>query len=297
MDARGSAVPGATAEEQGEGIPAFLYPWRMQPDNLATRAHVCLLLTDPDAKIAALDTLLTNWQKGLVPLPDSIEPALAIATPGRPEKPLLVPPQSVPRRSAGTRAGHAALIHALAHIEFNAINLALDAAYRFRGLPRDYYSDWLQVAFEEAHHFGLLREHLRNLGYDYGAFSAHDGLWEMAVKTAHDPLHRMALVPRLLEARGLDASPAIIAKLRNIGDARGAEILEIILRDEIGHVRIGNRWYEYFCAQRGLDPAEEFQKLLSEYGASRPRPPFHHQARIMAGFSEQELHYLEMGQE
>jgi uncharacterized ferritin-like protein (DUF455 family) len=262
---------------------------------LPERTLHCLLLADPDEKSTALDALYADWQKGVVPLPDSIEPALAIATPGRPALPLLVPPQNVPRRSAGTRAGHAALIHALAHIEFNAINLALDAAYRFRGLPRDYYTDWLQVAFEEACHFRLLREHLRNLGYDYGAFSAHDGLWEMAVKTAHDPLHRMALVPRLLEARGLDASPAIIAKLRNIGDVRGAEILEIILRDEIGHVRIGNCWYEYFCAQRGVDPAEEFQRLLKGYGASRPRPPFHKEARRAAGFSEVELRYLESG--
>jgi uncharacterized ferritin-like protein (DUF455 family) len=265
------------------------------PQHLAERTLHCLLLADPDAKIAALNALHADWQKGIVPFVDSIEPAQIIATPGRPEKPALVPPQKVARRSAGTRAGHAALIHALAHIEFNAINLALDAAYRFRELSRDYYTDWLQVAFEEAYHFNLLRGHLRTLGYDYGSFSAHDGLWEMAVKTAHDPLHRMALVPRLLEARGLDASPAIITKLRNIGDARGAQILEIILRDEIGHVRIGNRWYEYFCAQRGVEPAEEFQKLLQEYGASRPRPPFHKEARRAAGFSEVELRYLETG--
>jgi uncharacterized ferritin-like protein (DUF455 family) len=186
------------------------------PQHLAERTLHCLLLADPDAKIAALNALHADWQKGIVPFVDSIEPAQIIATPGRPEKPALVPPQKVARRSAGTRAGHAALIHALAHIEFNAINLALDAAYRFRELSRDYYTDWLQVAFEEAYHFNLLRGHLRTLGYDYGSFSAHDGLWEMAVKTAHDPLHRMALVPRLLEARGLDASPAIITKLRNM---------------------------------------------------------------------------------
>jgi len=269
---------------------------RMHP-TLPERTLHCLLLADPNAKASAIDALHADWQRGVVPLPDSMEPAQTIATPGRPEKPLLVPPQHVPRRSAGTREGHAALIHALAHIEFNAINLALDAAYRFRGLPRDYYTDWLQVAFEEARHFQLLREHLRTLGYDYGAFSAHDGLWEMAVKTAHDPLHRMALVPRLLEARGLDASPAIITKLRNIGDARGAQILEIILRDEIGHVRIGNRWYVNFCAQRGVDPAEEFQSLLNEYGASMPRPPIHMKARRAAGFSESELRYLESGKD
>jgi uncharacterized ferritin-like protein (DUF455 family) len=262
---------------------------------LSERALHCLLLADPDTKFAAVEVLRADWQQGLVPLTDTAVPVQTIESPGRPEKPPLVPPQNVPRRSAGTREGHAALIHALAHIEFNAINLALDAAYRFRGLPRDYYTDWLQVASEEAYHYRLLRDHLCTLGYDYGAFSAHDGLWEMAVKTAHDPLHRMALVPRLLEARGLDASPAIIAKLRNIGDARGAEILEIILRDEIGHVRVGNRWYEYFCTQRGLNPAEEFQKLLKEYGASRPRPPFHREARRAAGFNDVELRYLETG--
>ena len=264
--------------------------------NLTERTQYCLLLADPDAKIAALETLHADWAEGIVPLTLNLERAQTLDTPGRPENPTLVPPQNVPRRSVGTPEGHAALLHAITHIEFNAINLALDAAYRFHGLPHDYYSDWLQVAFEEAYHFRLLREHLRNLGSDYGAFSAHDGLWEMAVKTAHDPLHRMALVPRLLEARGLDASPAIITKLRNIGDTRGAEVLEIILRDEIGHVRTGNRWYEYFCAQRNLDPAEEFQKLLKEYGASKPRPPFHNEARRAAGFSEQELRSLGVSQ-
>ena len=261
--------------------------------NFTQRTHYCLLLADPDAKMGAIGALHAEWQKGLVPLADSLEPAPILDAPGRPERPLLVPPQNVPRRSVGSSEGHAALLHAITHIEFNAINLALDAAYRFRDLPHEYYSDWLQVAFEEAYHFRLLREHLRNLGFDYGAFSAHDGLWEMTAKTAHDPLHRMALVPRLLEARGLDASPAIITKLRNIGDARGAQILGIILRDEIGHVRIGNRWYEYFCRQRRLDPIEEFRRLLNAYGASKPRPPFHKEARRAAGFSELELAFLE----
>jgi uncharacterized ferritin-like protein (DUF455 family) len=255
----------------------------------------CLMLPDPDAKCAAVEDLRDAWRAGDLAWPPADGPVESVNIPGRPERPQLVPPQNVPRRSAGTRAGHAALIHALAHIELNAINLALDAAYRFSELPHNYYTDWLQVAFEEAYHFGLLREHLRSLGYDYGSFDAHDGLWEMAVKTAHDPLHRMALVPRLLEARGLDASPAIITKLRNIGDARGADILEIILRDEIGHVRVGNRWYEYFCAQRHLDPADEFRKLLKQYGASSPRPPLHTTARRAAGFSDVELRYLETG--
>jgi len=261
---------------------------------LDTRALDCMLCRDADAKIAATATLRADWQAGRITRHAGAE-AQDLPSPGRPALPRLVPPQEVPRHSIRTQAGHAALIHALTHIEFNAINLALDAVYRFRDMPRDYYSDWLQVAAEEAYHFGLLRDHLRTLGYDYGAFDAHDGLWQMAVKTAHDPLVRMALVPRLLEARGLDASPAISEKLRRRGDPRGVEILDIILRDEIGHVRIGNRWYEHLCAQRGLDPAETFQMLLDEYDAPRPRPPLHIAARRAAGFSEAELRYLDAG--
>lgn len=183
----------------------------------------------------------------------------------------------------------------MAHIEFNAINLALDAIYRFRALPIEYYGDWLQVAVEESRHFTLLHQHLQTLGFGYGSYEAHDGLWQMCAKTAHDPLVRMALVPRLLEARGLDANPAISMKLAKIGDTRGVQILETILRDEISHVRIGNRWYAHLCAQRGVDPAGEFQKLLKEYGASAPRPPLHRAARRAAGFSDEELAYLETG--
>jgi len=253
------------------------------------RALACLLATNIEAKLDGTAALQADWLAGQLTHAGDSPPAQDIMQPGRPEQPTLVAPQAVQRRSAGTREGHAALIHALAHIEFNAINLALDAVYRFRGLPRDYYSDWLQVAAEEASHFRLLRDHLRTLGSDYGAFPAHNGLWEMAVKTAHDPLHRMALVPRLLEARGLDASPAIIAKLARIGDQRGVDILETILRDEIGHVRIGNRWYGYLCAQRHLDPVATFHALLAIHGASMPRPPFHRAARQAAGFSEEEL--------
>lgn len=260
---------------------------------LFPRALTCLLAADIEEKLDATAALRADWLGGQLTHADVGTSVQAVDRPGRPERPQLVPPHNVRRRSVGTRTGHAALIHALAHIEFNAINLALDAVYRFRGLPRDYYADWLGVAAEESGHFRLLRDHLRTLDFDYGAFPAHDGLWEMAVKTAHDPLARMALVPRLLEARGLDATPAIIAKLAKIGDRRGVEILEIILRDEIGHVRIGNRWYGYFCAQRRLDPVATFRELLAFHGAPKPRPPFHSTARQAAGFSEEELRDLE----
>jgi uncharacterized ferritin-like protein (DUF455 family) len=265
----------------------------MAQTTFADGTLACLLMAEPGEKCAATTALWSDWQTGLLEPPAPETTAEVVDIPGRPARPQLVPHTEIGRHSIHTRQGHAALIHALAHIEFNAINLALDAAYRFRGLPREYYGDWLQVAAEEAHHFSLLRAHLRTLGSDYGEFPAHDGLWQMCRRTAHDPLIRMALVPRLLEARGLDVSPAIIRKLTDIKDSRGVEILEVILRDEIGHVRIGNRWYAYSCTQRGLDPALEFQRLLQVYDVPTPRPPLHRDARLLAGFSEAELAILE----
>lgn len=215
-----------------------------------------------------------------------------IDLPGRPEKPGLVSPQKVPRRRADSLPGRAALIHALAHIEFNAINLALDAAHRFSGMPVAYYAEWLRVAAEEAQHFDLLNTHLATLGYAYGDFPAHNGLWDMALKTAHDPLVRMALVPRVLEARGLDATPLIVEKLRAVNDTRMIDILGVIERDEIGHVAIGSRWFCWLCAARGLDPEVTFRQLLIDYDAPPLKPPFNLAARRLAGFSEPELEWL-----
>lgn len=259
--------------------------------DLHSRAYAVLRERDPVAKCAAARALMHDWEAGRVRR-DRVSPAAEqVLTPGRPERPSLVSPRDVERRKVSTLAGRAALIHSLAHIEFNAVNLALDAVYRFRELPGDFYGDWVRVAAEEAYHFTLLRNHLRALEFDYGSFSAHDGLWEMAVKTAHDPLVRMALVPRLLEARGLDASPALITKLRSSGDRRAAEILEIIQRDEVEHVRIGNRWYAHLCRERGVDALETFRGLLREHGA-RLRAPFDVVARRQAGFSEVEIALL-----
>lgn len=254
------------------------------------QAYACLMQTDADAKCAAVARLVECLPRDDSALGEGIP--LPVPTPGRPPKPELVPPQEVAPRGLGTRTGHAAMIHAFAHIEFNAINLALDATYRFRGLPRDYYADWLRVAAEEAYHFALLRDHLRTLGFDYGDFPAHSGLWDMAQKTAHDALVRMALVPRVLEARGLDVTPGLREKLVRAGDAAGAKILEIVERDEIGHVAIGNRWYRYLCEQRGLAPLATFEKLMREYDAPPVRPPLHEAARRAAGFTEEELAWL-----
>ena len=209
--------------------------------------------------------------------------------PGRPARPVLVPHKALARRSERTPEGRAALLHALAHIEFNAINLALDAACRFAGMPTAYYTDWLQVAREEALHFELLRERLRALGHDYGDLPAHDALWEMAEKTRSDVLDRIALVPRTLEARGLDAAPALRDRLQAAGDEASAQVLDIILRDEIGHVAIGNRWFRWLCRTRGLEPLATYARLAALHGAPRPRGPFNLEARRAAGFAEDEL--------
>lgn len=212
--------------------------------------------------------------------------------PGRPEKPELVSPLNVPKRNMRTLEGRAVLIHALAHIEFNAINLALDAIWRFNDMPEAYYTDWLKVAAEEADHFTLLNEHLITLGYRYGYFTGHDSLWEMVDRTKDDVLARMALVPRTMEARGLDASPALRSKLAQAGDMEAAAILDIILLDEIGHVAIGNHWFNWLCQQRGLEPIATYDKLAVQYSAPKLRAPFNIEARLKAGFTEAEIERL-----
>ena len=260
-------------------------------DPLPQRLEACLLARLPEDKVACVHALQADWSTGRVEVYADAERA-PIDRPGHPDTPLLVSPQQVPRRRADTVPGRAALIHALAHIEFNAINLALDAAHRFAGMPSAYYADWLRVADEEARHFDLLNAHLATLGHAYGDFPAHNGLWDMALKTAHDPLVRMALVPRVLEARGLDATPLIVDKLKAVNDMRMVEILGIIERDEIGHVAIGSHWYGWLCGARGLEPVATFRQLLVDYDAPPLKPPFNLAARRAAGFSEPELDWL-----
>jgi uncharacterized ferritin-like protein (DUF455 family) len=253
-------------------------------------ALAALCLSDPVAKAAQARALFAALDDAAIDPAEQF--AAPEALPGRPELPRLVPAKDVPTRSPFTREGRAALLHAVTHIEFNAINLALDAVWRFAGMPVAYYRDWLRVASEEALHFTLLREHLLTLGSDYGAFDAHDGLWAMTQRTAHDPTARMALVPRTLEARGLDAAPPMQAKLRQAGDLRAVEILEVILRDEVGHVAIGNHWYRWLCARDGHDPVALYGELAARYQAPRLRPPFNHAARRAAGFTDAEIALL-----
>jgi uncharacterized ferritin-like protein (DUF455 family) len=221
--------------------------------------------------------------------------------PGVPEKPLLLEPLKVEKRSPFTPAGHAALMHSICHIEFNAVNLALDAIWRFPGMPDQYYLDWAKVSKEEAYHFTLLQNHLKsiayddNRGYEYGDFPAHTGLWAMCEKTKDDIVARMALVPRTLEARGLDATPLIQAKLRKVNTPfakEAVEILDIILKDEIGHVAIGNHWYRWLCRRDGLDPLEHYGLLHARHQAPRLKPPLNHYARLEAGFTPQEIEFL-----
>jgi uncharacterized ferritin-like protein (DUF455 family) len=261
-------------------------------NSLFDSAAACIAECDAAEKTRISRAIAAQWRTGELSLQHDAAP-LPIGAPGRPPQPLLVSPRKLPRRGFNTAEGRAALIHAVAHIEFNAINLAWDAVYRFRGMPPRYYDDWVRVADEEAYHFTLLRERLRGLGYDYGDFTAHNGLWEMAQDTAHDVLVRMALVPRVLEARGLDVTPGMMARLSGAGDEETVALLEIILRDEIGHVEIGTRWFRFLCEQRGLVPEAIFRELIARYLKGRLKGPFHRDARLQAGFSESELEALE----
>lgn len=208
---------------------------------------------------------------------------------GIPSRVEMVDPKLVKRRSVQSVQGKAALIHAILHIEYNAINIALDAIYRFRDMPLDYYHDWLKVAAEEAYHYQLLEQYLTQLGFAYGDFPAHGGLWEMVEKTGYDVMVRMALVPRLLEARGLDVTPEIAKRLKAAGDTTACEILQIIFQDELGHVLVGNRWYHYLCEQRGLNPLDTFAELLQKHAPTYLRRPFSIEARKKAGFQDDEL--------
>lgn len=259
----------------------------MIPTSLRHQALHALLLSDLAEKASATQKLTEG-----VPVAPEFSFLPPAGIPARPARPQLVAPQMVKSRSVGSAEGHAALIHSLAHIEFNAINLALDIIWRFPGLPDAFYRDWALVAREEAYHFDLLGEHLRMLGLSYGDLPAHDGLWEMAERTSDDLLARLALVPRTLEARGLDASPVVRKKLAGAGDQRGAAIIDIILNDEIGHVAIGNRWYRHLCALQGVDPVVHYELLAAQYRAPRLRGPFNLAARRAAGFSEEELKAL-----
>ncbi|CAG0907704.1 unnamed protein product [Cyprideis torosa] len=255
------------------------------------RALAALMCARPVEKCRLTAALYDEWLGGKLGLGGG--EVASVPVPGRPEQPELVAPRQLKQRKLTTPEGLAALVHAIAHIEFNAINLALDAVYRFRHLPEAFYADWLRVAAEEAQHFQLLTGRLAKAGFAYGDFPAHNGLWEMALRTDHDLLERMALVPRVYEARGLDVTPGMMQRLTAAGDDETVGILEIILREEIGHVRIGNRWYHWACERAGLEPMATFRDLLKRSMPQGLLTQFNYPARIEAGFTEEELRSLE----
>lgn len=263
--------------------------------NLFEAARAVLATPGIIEKPAAARAMAAAFTAGELSIAGHAPPPDPITMPGRPARPQLVHPRDLPRRGFGSIEGRAAFIHAVAHIEFNAIDLACDAIYRFRGLPPEFYADWVQVADDEARHFVMLRQRLVELGHDYGDFDAHNGLWEMAEKTADDGLARMALVPRVLEARGLDVTPGMIVKLKSLGDQQTAAHLELILREEIAHVAAGSRWYRWYCEQASIEPRARFRELLREYASGVLHGPFNIEARLLAGFDEDELALLEAG--
>ena len=274
-------MTGAGTHHRGSQLPTELH---------AAAAH-CLWLSAPADKLGATAALAEGFAAGAI-LPGEGPAPAAIASPGRPARPLLVQPRDLPQRGLGSSEGRAAFVHAIAHIEFNAINLALDAVYRFRGMPDAFYCDWVGVAADEARHFALLAERLAELGHAYGDFDAHDGLWDMARRTADDCLARMALVPRVLEARGLDVTPGMIERLQALGDRRTADILVLILREEVAHVAAGSRWFRWCCEQAGREPASAFAALVRAHATHAVRGPFNEAARTAAGFSEHEMRDL-----
>jgi uncharacterized ferritin-like protein (DUF455 family) len=259
------------------------------PSSLFQAAQQCLASSEPAEKQARSHAAWNALQRGELCIHVAALPPELIEMPGRPERPRLIPIKQLPQRGLGSVAGRAAFLHAIAHIEFNAIDLAWDAVYRFRGLPLDYYLDWARIASDEARHFGWLQERLAALGHGYGDFDAHNGLWDMATRTSHSLIARMALVPRVLEARGLDVTPGMILKLVNVGDAQSAAVLERILEEEIPHVAAGSRWFRWACAREGVDPEAHFLTLVREHAVGALRGPFNRSARLESGFAEAEI--------
>lgn len=261
-------------------------------ENIFTIAEFCLHQNNIAEKIEMTRharKLLDNNQLSI----SSSIPVLPIQKTRFPEKPVLLEPREMPRRRVNSPKGKAAFFHALAHIELVAIYLAWDILYRFRGLPEKFYQDWLKIADEEALHFCMLQEHLLEMGLGYGDLPAHKGLWEHAEDTAGDILARLALVPRCMEARGLDITPVMIEKFRTQGDEKSAKLLSRILDDEVGHVKIGSYWFSNLCQKQGLDQEETYKELITKYFVGKPKGPFNRELRIIAGFSNAEINWLE----
>lgn len=253
---------------------------------LARGALAALTSADLDRKVATTRLVARRWFSGNLAVGGTPRDTLP-ERPGRPARPLLVPPNALKKRSIRSERGRFALLHAIAHIELNAMDLAWDIVARFarEDLPRSFFDGWVQVALEEAKHFSLLRERLGELGGDYGDLDAHDGLWEAAQDTRHALHARLAVVPLILEARGLDITPSLLRQIQDVGDEQTARIFEIIYRDEQGHVAVGAKWFRFLCHREGLPPVETFQQLVCRHFRGPLKPPFNDAARARAGLT------------
>ncbi len=258
----------------------------------AVRRAACAVLqtSTPDEKAAKAGQLLQDWRTGDLGVdPSAASPPPPPDRPARPDKPVLSPPRDVPRRRLTSKAGRIALLHAVAHIEFNAIDLACDMVARFAvsdelDQHRDaFVSDWLGVAADEARHFLMIVERLTQLDAAYGDLPAHDGLWSAAVATRHDIAARLAIAPMVLEARGLDVTPGMIERLRTVGDHDSADRLQTIYEEEIAHVAAGSHWFRHVCSHRGQAPDETFAQLVHKHLRGAVKPPFNVDARREAG--------------
>lgn len=264
-------------------------PWPIVIADVRLLAGEALRLTEPEDKRDRIATMLAADQsESWLTAVDGLVDIVPVVEVGRSARITYVAPRDLKRRTWGSPAGRFATLHALAHIEANAVNLALDAVHRFAGMPADYYRDWVRVAAEELSHFDLLSARLAAHGGAYGDLGCHDGLWDIAVRTAHDVGARMALVPLVFEARGLDVTPGLIERFDRHGDPESADVLRVVLRDEVGHVAVGARWFRATCASRALDTVPEFERLVEEHSLLLV-PPFNVDARVAAGFDADDL--------
>jgi uncharacterized ferritin-like protein (DUF455 family) len=262
-------------------------------NNIFEFARLCLHNADIEQKLALTHRAWQLLENNALDFSDTLA-VDSIDLTRFPQNPQLLAPRFMPKRKLSTPRGKIAFFHAIAHVEFMAIYLAWDILYRFRGLPQQFYKDWLRVADEEAHHFELLQAHLKTMNTSYGELPAHTGLWDNAQDTAHDLLARLALVPRCLEARGLDVTPALIEKFEQLGDSASVALLQRILTDEVGHVERGSYWFNVVCEQRGLNAESSYQSLIADYfRGQKPKGPFNREMRIIAGFTRAELDWLE----